>query len=88
MPIGLPFELLDYLQLVELTRKCIREDKPGYIEQSLPNILTRLVISVDNWLILTQQFTKQFHGAVEHEQALSDFYEHQQAKRRSNIGCC
>ncbi|MBU2924623.1 transposase [Colwellia sp. 1_MG-2023] len=88
MPTGLPFELLDYLQLVELTGKCIREDKPGYIEQNLPNILTRLGISAENWLVLTKQFTKQFHGAVGHEQVLSDFYGHQQAKRRSNISCC
>jgi hypothetical protein len=39
MPTGLPFELLDYLQLVQLTGKCIREDKPGYIQPNLPNIL-------------------------------------------------
>ena len=29
MPKGLPFELTDYLQLIELTGRCIREDKPG-----------------------------------------------------------
>ena len=29
---GLPFELKDYLELVELTGRCLREDKAGHIE--------------------------------------------------------
>jgi len=85
---GLPFELIDYLQLIELTGKCIHEDKTGYIEQSLPNILMRLAIAPENWLTLTKSFTKQLHGAVGHESELNDFYEHQHLKRRSNVNRC
>ncbi|MBU2872064.1 transposase [Colwellia sp. E2M01] len=88
MPQGLPFELIDYLQLIELTGKCIREDKAGYIEQHLPNILTRLAISPENWLTLTKSFTKQFHGAVGREIELDQFYAHQHLKRRSNLNRC
>lgn len=88
IPPGLPFELLDYLQLIELTGKCIKEDKSGYIEQYLPDILNRLAISAENWLTLTKDFTRQFHGAVGHESQLSDFYEHQQLKRRCNVNRC
>lgn len=33
---GLPFELIDYLQLVELTGKSIREDKAGYMNNHFP----------------------------------------------------
>jgi REP element-mobilizing transposase RayT len=88
MPNGLPFELIDYLQLVELTGKCIREDKAGYIEQSLPNILERLAISPDNWLMLTKHFTRQFHGAVGRESVLSEFCQHQHLKRRCNLNSC
>ena len=32
MPKGLPFELKSYLELVELTGRCIREDKRGYMK--------------------------------------------------------
>ena len=64
MPKGLPFVLEDYLQLVDLTGHCIREDKRGYIEDALPDILTRLNISPDNWLTLTTQFEVYFNGAV------------------------
>ncbi len=34
MPRGLPFELKDYLKLIELTGHCFREDKAGHIEQN------------------------------------------------------
>ena len=44
IPKGLPFNLTDYIELVELTGRCIREDKRGYIENNLPDILQRLGI--------------------------------------------
>jgi REP element-mobilizing transposase RayT len=87
-PKGLAFELADYLELIDLTGRCIREDKTGYIEQKHPAILTRLNISPENWLTLTKDFRKVFHGAIGHSEALSDFCQHQQLKRRQNITCC
>lgn len=88
IPIGLPFELSDYIQLVELTGRCIRENKRGFIESSLPAILTRLNISAENWLTLTTQFSKCFHGAVGHTQALTEFCQHQQLKKRASVSLC
>jgi hypothetical protein len=87
-PKGLPFELTDYLQLIELTGHCIREDKRGFIEDSQPSILSRLNISVKNWLIITTEFRTQFHGAIGHEDVLSDYCENQQLKRRQNLSHC
>ena len=58
MPKGLPFELKSYLELVELTGRCMRADKRGYIEQRSLPILERLKIAPENWLKLTTQFTK------------------------------
>ena len=37
--------------------RCVRAGKGGYIEVEQPEILTRLHISPENWLILTIQFT-------------------------------
>ena len=88
MPKGLPFELIDYLQLIELTGRCIREDKPGFIADNLPSILSRLNISAENWLIITTEFRTQFHGAIGREDVLSDYCEHQQLKRRQNLSPC
>jgi hypothetical protein len=46
---SLPFELTDDLKLIELTGRCIIEDKRGYIEENQPVILNRLNISAENW---------------------------------------
>ena len=88
MPKGLPFELIDYLQLIELTGRCMREDKAGYIAQSQHELLQRLKINPDNWLILTKGFRKLFHGAVGRSEALTDYYQHHELKRRQNLKCC
>ncbi len=45
MPKGLPFQFKSYLELVELTGHCIREDKRGYIESSHLPLLERVNIS-------------------------------------------
>jgi REP element-mobilizing transposase RayT len=88
MPKGLPFELTDYLELMELTGRCIREDKAGHIEQSQPALLTRLNITPENWLTLSKDFRKLFHSAVGHSDVLSDYCEHKGLKRRTNVSCC
>ncbi|WP_105169675.1 transposase [Pseudoalteromonas sp. T1lg23B] len=88
MPKGLPFELKSYLELVELTGKCIRQDKRGHIAKRQAPILERLNIKADNWLKLTTQFEKVFHGAVGKEHALDLYCERQQHKRRHSISNC
>ncbi|OHU88186.1 MULTISPECIES: transposase [Pseudoalteromonas] len=85
MPKGLPFELKSYLELVELTGKCIRTDKRGYIEQHQAPILERLNIKAENWLKLTTQFEQVFKGAVGKERALDMYCERATLKRRRNI---
>jgi hypothetical protein len=77
MPKGLPFELKDYLELIDLTGRCIRADKVGYIEAKQPILLTRLNISPDNWLTLSKGFRKLFHGAIGREAALTDYCQNQ-----------
>jgi len=36
MPQGLPFHLKDYIELLDLTGRAIRENKRGYIDDQLP----------------------------------------------------
>jgi len=88
MPKGLPFELKDYLELIEQTGRCLREDKAGYIEENQPALLTRLNITPENGLTLSKGFRKLFHGAVGHSDVLADYCQHQGLKRRQNLACC
>ncbi|MDP5215486.1 transposase [Pseudoalteromonas tunicata] len=87
-PKGLPFELMSYLELVELTGRCMREGKRGYIEQHTQPLLARLNIAPDNWLMLTSRFTKVFKGAVGRPNKLDGYYAHLEIKRRTNISQC
>ena len=45
MPKGIAYHLKDYCELVDLTGRCIREDKAGHIDSSLSPILERLGLS-------------------------------------------
>ena len=60
MPQGLPFKLEDYLELLDWTGRCIREDKRGAISSKQPPILKRLNIDTKNWLYSTQHFERSF----------------------------
>jgi hypothetical protein len=88
MPKGLPFELKDYLELIELTGRSIRGDKVGHIEENQPVLLRRLNITPENWLTINKDFRKLFHGAVGHSDVLTDYCEHKGLKRRTNVNCC
>lgn len=87
MPKGLPFELKYYIELVELTGRCIRADKRGHICDAQP-ILARLQIKPENWLKLTTRFTKVFRGAVGRRHAMTKYYVHLQKRRRANLANC
>ena len=85
MPKGLPFELKSYLELVDLTGRCISEGKRGHIEKTILPLLKRVNISPENWLKLTTQFTRVFHGAVGKVSSQASYCEHLGRKRRANI---
>lgn len=85
---GLPFELTSYLQLVELTGRCIREDKCGHIENENLPLLARINITPENWLKLTTHFTRVFHAAVGRPSSHTRYCENLNRKRRSNFSNC
>ena len=88
MPKGLPFELKSYLELVELTGRIMREDKRGHIDNTQLPLLERLNISPENWLKLTTQFTRVFHGAVGRPTSQASYCENLNRKRRANTSNC
>jgi len=67
MPLGLPFKLTDYIELVDWTGRILRNTKRGSIPNCLPPALERLGIEADNWIYLTENFErpfKNFAGSV------------------------
>ncbi len=57
---GIPFGFTDYLTLVDWTGRAIRNDKRGFIPDSLPPILTRLGIEEKTWLENSSQFERRY----------------------------
>ncbi|MFB2720927.1 transposase [Shewanella xiamenensis] len=87
-PNGIAFSLTDYLQLVDDTGRIIRNDKRGSISGNSGKLLTRLNIPHKNWLKLTTEFGKLFHGPVGTLQELSDYCEHLEKRRRHFASSC
>ena len=55
---GILFSLTDYLELVDMTGRILRDDKRGAISAHLPPILERLEINPEEWINNATQFEK------------------------------
>ncbi|MBE7213598.1 transposase [Shewanella benthica] len=87
-PKGIYFSLKDYLELVDETGRIIRDDKRGAISENTSKVLTRLNISSDNWIKITTDFGKLFHGPVGTLQELTSYCDHLEKRRRHFSHCC
>ncbi|WP_067983117.1 transposase [Neptuniibacter pectenicola] len=58
---GILFSLEDYLTLVDMTGRILRDDKRGAISAHLPPILERLEINQEEWLNNATQFERLYH---------------------------
>ncbi|MGH1461116.1 MAG: transposase [Neptuniibacter sp.] len=58
---GILFSLEDYLTLVDMTGRILRDDKRGAISAHLPPILERLEINPEEWLNNASQFEMLYH---------------------------
>lgn len=73
---GIPFSLLDYIELVDWSGRIIREDKRGAISNHYPKLLSQLGLDSDTWLSLASSFGKDYQGAVGSLEALASFASH------------
>jgi hypothetical protein len=80
------YHLKDYCELVDLTGRCIREDKTGYIESSQGPILQRLGLSAEQWLTLSTEFEKHFCYAAGAELMINAYKAHTHHKRMRGMG--
>ncbi len=88
MPDGLPFELNEYLVLVDWTGKLCRGDKRGMINQNLPPLLERLSLREDQWNTLTQEFEKHFYHFVGTANSVKTTYHRLGYKRNRGLNRC
>ncbi|WP_339899132.1 transposase [uncultured Gilvimarinus sp.] len=63
-PNHLPFDLSDYLELVDWTGRAIRNDKRGAINENLPKILDRLGLPTKDWLDTCCHIEQRFGRAI------------------------
>ncbi|WP_036181470.1 transposase [Marinomonas sp. MED121] len=87
-PEGLPFKLTDYLELIDLTGRVIKEGKRGNIDISLAPILQRINLTPEQWIEVTTGFEKHFKTAVGSEAYLAEYCEHTELQRRSGLAAC
>ena len=85
MPKGIIFNLVDYLQLVDWTGRCIRDDKVGSIDSRAEPILRRLSISPEHWVYLCTHFESRFKGLVGSAHSLKQACGHFKRQRIPNL---
>ncbi|WP_372882422.1 transposase [Psychromonas sp.] len=73
---GIPFSLLDYIELVDWSGRILREDKRGIIAGQHPELLDSLGLDRESWLSLVSDFGKDYQGAVGSLEELALFAEH------------
>ncbi len=56
---ALPFNLKDYIDLVDWTGRCVRDDKRGAIQEKQPPALSLLNLDHEQWLMLSLEIQKQ-----------------------------
>jgi REP element-mobilizing transposase RayT len=61
---GIPYLLMDYLELVDWTGRAIRDDKKGYIPESEPKIISKLGFTLDIWMKSVSQFSDHFYSHI------------------------
>ncbi len=66
----LPFELIDYIELVDWTARQHRGDKRGCLDQNTPTIMQRLGLSQAQWLRCSTGFEDEFSTFVGSIEAL------------------
>ncbi len=88
MPTGLPFRLIDYLELLDWTGRVLRSDKRGAIDKNTPIILTRLGLEINNWLTISEKFEESFKGFVGSSKTLESVQHHFGLKRIPGKTAC
>jgi len=75
----LPFNLKDYIDLVDWTGRTVRDDKRGFISHTEPKLLNILGLTEGDWLLLTTKIQRQ---SIIMFSGLESLQHHSNQKRR------
>lgn len=84
----LPYNLVDYLELVDWTGRAIRSDKRGAIPADLPPLLARLRVEPAQWLKATTGMERHFFRAVGPVHALEQLCKNLKRRWLHGITAC
>jgi hypothetical protein len=73
---GIPFSLIDYLELLDWTSRVLRDDNRGVVLGAQPQLLDALGIDDETWCELASSFGNNYHGAVGSLEELASYAEH------------
>lgn len=82
----IPYNLTDYIDLVDSTGRAILANKRGFIPDDLPPILNRLGLDDMTWMDELYQFKFQGRKAIGTIQQLKNFVENIKKKIKLNVG--
>ena len=83
---AIPFAFDDYLELVEATGRCIRQDKRGAIAELTPKLLDRLGIDPERFIDCATNLMRQFGSAVGAPAHLTELCAARQVKYLRGVG--
>ena len=69
---GIPFDEIDYFELIDWTGRAVHPKKKGFIPEELPTLLTRLGLSKEAWIETVSSYEKHFSDYVGHEARMRD----------------
>jgi len=67
---GIPYTLMDYLELVDWSGRAILEDKTGYIPENEPKLLEKLGLNKEIWFKSVNQFSLHSYAHIGTESQL------------------
>jgi hypothetical protein len=84
---AIPFELNEYLALVDWSGRAILHNKRGSIPERVPPILTRLAIDEKDWMNHIRYFERQFPTAAGNIDKLRELAEQTSRRWIKGMGC-
>ncbi len=74
-PEHIPYNLIEYIQLVDWTGRQIKAGKRGYIKDDIPPIFERLKMNTSAWLHNCEHLEKNYHRVIGSSARLQEFCE-------------
>lgn len=81
---GLTFNLIDYINLVDLFGRCIHPNKRGEIDVSTSPILQRLGLNESVWISLSTEFEQHFRVTAGNITSLAEYKKRKRRKPHTN----